>query len=162
MPHREPMNLDQFQEMFSRLTDFRANRFHPLVWINGEPEFGQGVYVGGFSEINAKGARIVIGDHCDIASFVSINVADSHKRCLGLGEDIERADIVLEDHVFVGSHVTILGGAHIGHHCVIAAGTVVAKGYIPPGSLVAGNPMTVREGYFRDALERAGIDGGKR
>jgi len=128
-----------------------------MVWINGEPELGRGVYVGGFSEINAKGARVVIGDHCDIASFVSINVADSHKRCLGLSTEVERADIVLEHHVFVGTHVTINGGAHIGHHCVVAAGTVVSKGRIPPYSLVIGNPMTVREDYFREALARAGL-----
>ncbi|TGU53266.1 acyltransferase, partial [Mesorhizobium sp. M00.F.Ca.ET.186.01.1.1] len=71
------MNQDAFQKMFSELTNFKTNQFHPLVWINGEPEFGENVYIGGMSEVNAKGARVVIGDHCDIASFVSINCADS-------------------------------------------------------------------------------------
>ena len=118
------MNLSEFQEQFSRLTDFRSNPFHPMVWINGEPEFGEGIYIGGFSIINAKDARVVIGDGCDIASFVSINCADSHKRCIGLSNAIERRDIIIEDHVFVGSHVVIKGGVRIGHHTVIAAGTV--------------------------------------
>ena len=77
------MDLEKFQKLFSELTNFRKNEFHPLVWINGEPEIGRGVYIGGFSEINAKGARVVIGDNCDIASFVAINCADSHKKCLG-------------------------------------------------------------------------------
>lgn len=142
--------MDQhiFNEYFRALTGFTENPFHPLVWINGEPEFGDGVYIGGFSEINAKGSRVFIGDHCDIASFVAINVADSHKRCIGLSDDIERLDIIIEHHVFIGSHSVIQGGVHIGHHSVIGAGTIVTKGHIPPYSLAIGNPMTVKPGYY--------------
>ncbi len=142
------MKLEQFQALFSDLTHFRQNRFHPLVWIVGEPEIGEGVYIGGFSEINCRNARIRIGDHCDIASFVSINCADSHLMCIGLSEVIERADITIEEYVFVGSHCVIKGGAHVGHHSVIAAGTIVEAGYIPPFSLVIGNPMRVKPGYY--------------
>lgn len=64
------MNLRDYQKLFSELTDFTENRFHPLVWINGEPEIGENVYIGGMSEINATGATVYIGDNCDIASFV--------------------------------------------------------------------------------------------
>ena len=60
----------EFQRAFSRLTTFKPNRFHPLVWIIGEPQIGDGVHIGALSEVNAKGARVSIGDHCDIASFV--------------------------------------------------------------------------------------------
>lgn len=145
----------EFQRAFSAATSFRANQFHPLVWIIGEPEFGEHVFIGAFSLINGKGATLRIGDHCDIASFVSINVADSHRRCLELRNDIARHPIVLEHHVFVGSHSVIKGGAHIGHHSVIAAGTVVDGVAIPPYSLVAGNPMTVKPGYYKAECERA-------
>ena len=68
---------------------------------------------------------MVIGDYCDIASFVSINCADSHKLCVGLGAAVARGDILIGDHVFIGSHSVIKGGARIGHHSVIAAGTIV-------------------------------------
>lgn len=142
------MNQDAFQKMFSELTNFKTNQFHPLVWINGEPEFGENVYIGGMSEVNAKGARVVIGDHCDIASFVSINCADSHKRCIGLQEDVDRKDIIIENNVFIGSHSVVKGGAHIGHHTVVAAGTIVDGKKIPPYSLVHGNPMEVKAGYY--------------
>lgn len=147
------MNLEVFRERFEQLTHFKGNQFHPLVWINGEPEIGEGVFIGAFSEVNAKGARVVIGAHCDIASFVAINCADSHKRCLGISNTIDRQDIVLESHVFVGSHAVIKGGAHIGHHTVIAAGTVVDGRRIPPYSLVAGNPMVVKPAYYREQVE---------
>ena len=146
------MTMDdaEFRRRFLALIHTQDNPFHPLVWINGAPEIGEGVSIGGFSEVNAKGARVVIGDGCDIASFVAINVADSHRRAIGLADAIERRDIVLEHHVFVGSHSVILGGAHIGHHSVIGAGTVVRAGHIPPYSLVVGNPAVVKPGYYRD------------
>ena len=139
----------------SALTGMKENRFHPFVWIVGEPQIGERVYIGGFSEVNAKDARVVIGDFCDIASFVTINCADSHKLCIGLATAIERADIVIEDHVFIGSHSVVKGGARIGHHSVVAAGTIVGPGDIPPYSLVVGNPMTVKAGYYKERLQSA-------
>lgn len=148
------MDPQQFADLFARHTDMEPNRFHPLVWINGEPEIGEHVYIGGMSEVYAKGARVVIGDHCDIASFVSINCADSHKVCLGLSETPDRRDIVIEDHVFIGSHSVIKGGAHIGHHSVVAAGTVVDGKEIPPYSLVFGNRMKVRPGYYASKFQQ--------
>jgi len=145
---------EQLQEWFSLLTTFKQNRFHPLVWINGEPEIGEGTFIGAMSEVNAKGARVVIGNNCDIASFVSINCADSHKQCIGLAEEIERHDIELGDSVFVGSHTLIKGGVVVGHHSVIAAGTIVSPGVIPPYSLVYGNPSVVRPGYYLNRLKK--------
>ena len=147
------MELEKFQKLFSELTNFRDNDFHPLVWINGEPEIGNGVYIGGFSEINAKGAKVVIGENCDIASFVAINCADSHKQCLGILEDFERGDIILENNVFIGSHCVIKGGAYIGHHSVVAAGTIVEGVAIPPYSLVVGNPMKIKPGYYLNQIK---------
>ena len=144
------MEPPEFQELFSSLTNFKKNRFHPLVWISGEPEIGENVFIGAMSEVNAKGSKVIIGDNCDIASFVSINSSDSHKRCLGLKSDIERKDIVLENNVFVGSHSFIKGGAKIGHHSVIAAGTIVEGVDIPPYSLIIGNPMVVKPGYYKE------------
>lgn len=139
------------QQWFTRLTSFSPNRFHPLVWILGEPDIGKHVRIGGMSEVNAKGASVKIGDHCDIGSFVAINCADSHKKCIGLSEEIDRRDILIEDHVFIGTHVVIKGGARIGHHSVVAAGSIVGPIEIPPYSLVAGNPATVKCGYYLKA-----------
>ena len=142
------MNEEEFNELFSKVTTFKKNLYHPLVWIVGEPEIGKDVYIGGMSEINAKDAKVIIGDNCDIASFVSINCADSHKKCIGIMEKTERGDIVIENNVFVGSHCVIKGGAHIGHHSVVAAGTIVEGINIPPYSLIIGNPMKVKINYY--------------
>ena len=146
-------NNTALQEWFTRLTAFPANRFHPLVWIVGTPVIGEGVYIGGMSEVNAKGAKVEIGNNCDIASFVTINCADSHKKCIGLSEEVERCDILIEDHVFIGSHSVIKGGASIGHHSVIAAGTIVGPIEVPPYSLVIGNPAVVKPGYYKNQIK---------
>ena len=143
------MNNNEFRESFSKLTNFQTNPYHPLVWITGTPIIGKNVYIGGMSEISAKNSEIKIGDNCDIASFVSINCGDSHKRCIELTPEIEYKKIVLENNVFVGRHSVIKSGAHIGHHSVIASGTVVDGVKIPPYSLVSGNPMKIKNGYYK-------------
>jgi acetyltransferase-like isoleucine patch superfamily enzyme len=140
--------LKELKKWFSDLTGFKENQFHPLAWILGDPTIGENVYIGGLSEVNATGTSVSIGDNCDIASFVSINAADSHKVCIGISEDVSRSPITLENNVFVGSHSVIKGGAHIGHHSVVAAGTVVGPGVVPPYSLIVGNPMVVKPGYY--------------
>ncbi len=141
-------------ELFSKITTFKKNPYHPLVWILGEPKIGKNVYIGGMSEINAQHSNVVIGDDCDIASFVSINCADSHKKCIGVLQKTERKGIILENNVFIGSHSVIKGGTHIGHHSVVAAGTIVEEGNIPPYSLVVGNPMKVKEGYYSKLIKK--------
>jgi acetyltransferase-like isoleucine patch superfamily enzyme len=147
------MDLHEFRNLFLRVINNADNPYHPLVWINGSPEIGEKTYIGGFSEVNAKNARVRIGKHCDIASFVAINVADSHRKCLQLSERIAVQDIEIGDYVFVGSHSAILGGAIIGHHCVIAAGTVVRTGKIPPFSLVYGNPAVIKPQCYQSEYE---------
>ena len=146
------MDIKEFHELFSKLTDFKKNKFHPLVWIVGQPEIGSNVYIGGMSEVNAKNSKVIIGDNCDIASFVSINSADSHKKCIGLSRTTERKDIIIENNVFIGSHSVIKGGSHIGHHSVVAAGTIVEAKKIPPYSLIIGNPMKVKAGYYKSKI----------
>ena len=143
------MELDEFEKLFSKFSTFKKNPFHPLVWIVGNPTIGKNVYIGGMSEIQANNVNVTIGDNCAIASFVSINAADSHKKTIELSEDVDRKDIVIENNVFVGSHCLIKGGAHIGHHSVIAAGTIVDGVKIPPFSLVYGNPMKIKEEYYK-------------
>lgn len=150
------MDKEEFQKLFSELTDMRKNDFHPLVWMNGEPEIGENVYIGGMSEVYAKGARVVIGDNCDIASFVVINCSDSHKKTIGISDEVDRQNIILENNVYVGTQSFIGGGVHIGHHSVVGAGTIVRKGYYPPYSLIVGNPAICKPGYYKNECSEIG------
>ncbi len=153
---QSPELQGEFRDLLIESFDLRKNPFHPLVFVHGDPEIGSEVYIGLFSEVNAKGGVVRIGNHCDIASFVSINAADSHKLCIGISEEIERGTIVLEEHVFVGSHSFIGGNTSIGHHSVVAAGTkLINGGDIPPYSLVVGSPAKTLPGYYRDKIHPA-------
>jgi len=133
------------------ILELKKNPFHPFVFINGPEcaEIADDVYIGYLSEINARGSKVTIKKGCDIASFVCINVADSHKRSVGISDEIERGPITLDENVFVGSHCFIGGDTHIGHHSVVAAGTILIKGgEIPPYSLIKGNPAVIYPGYY--------------
>lgn len=144
-----PKEKENFLHLLTDALDLRQNKFHPLVFINGKPKIGKNVCIGFFSEVNAKNCPVEIGDNCDIASFVAINVADSHKRCLGQEDQIDRKPITLEENVFIGSHSFIGGGSHIGHHSVVAAGTILINGgKIAPYSLIIGNPAKIKSGYY--------------
>lgn len=50
--------------------------------------------------------------------------------------------IVIEDNVWVGAHSVILSGAHISTGSIIGAGSRV-DGFIPPNSIVIGNPAII-------------------
>lgn len=144
-----------FKKIVAKLLGVPANPFHPLAFINGKPEIGKNVCIGLFSEVNAKNTKVKIGDNCDIASFVTINAADSHRRTVELAPEIERGDITLENNIFVGSHCFIGKNVHIGHHSVVAAGTIIAKPcVISPYSLVVGNPFVVKENYYKKINEK--------
>lgn len=108
------------------------------VHIQGNVILGRLVDLSPPIEINGTGSLVTIGDQCDIAAGVQINVADSHLYCLGLSDEIDRRPIKIGAHVFIGANAVILGGCDIGHHSVIGAGLVLPKGsVIPPYSLVA-------------------------
>ena len=140
----------KFKNFFLKFIENKKNKYHPLVWINGKPKIGSNVYIGGFSEINAKGSKIQIGKDCDISSFVTINVADSHLKVLKKTKKIKKKKIIIGNNVFIGTHSAILGGTSIGSFCVIAAGTILRGENIPPYSLVLGNPAIIKKGYYKN------------
>ena len=122
--------------MLGWLIDHKANKYHVLVWVNGNPEIGEGTYIGGYSEVYAKGAKVKIGTNCDIASFVVINCADSSRHCRNRTMPIERLPITIGNNVFIGTQSAILGGVEIGNNSVIGAGVVLKNTKIPPDTLV--------------------------
>ena len=142
--------LRLFLWLLRKSINFQKNPYHPLVWISGNPIIGDNVYISGFVEIYAKGAKVTIGDNCDIGSFSVINCADSHLKTIGKVNKISKNSIEIEHNVFIGSQVMVKGGTFIGHNSVLAAGTVIGSITVPPFSLVHGNPAVVKQGYYLD------------
>lgn len=146
--------MSNFKKNLINVLGFKKNKFHPLVITSDNITFGQNVYIGAFSEIYSKNSNIKIGDNCDIASFVSINSEDSHKKTIGIKKKNESKRILIGKNVFIGSHSFIKGGTEIGNYSVVAAGSIVGPGKIPPYSLVYGNPMKVKKGYYKKKLKK--------
>ncbi len=128
---------------------------HKTAVLNHAPEIGIGTSIGEFCVIQNYEGMVKIGKDCDIAARVSINCSDSHLHCIGLFYRIEYLPITIEDHVYIGEGVIILGGCTIGHHSVIGAGVLLEKNtMIRPYSLVIGETTnySVKEGYYANRL----------
>lgn len=122
-----------------------SNKFNPHALVINNPEIGEGTWIGAFTVIDGIGG-LRIGKGCNISCGVHIITHSTVKRCVTERKysEIEKSGTVIEDCVFIGEHATVLMGAHIGHHSIIAAGTVVKENtVIPPYSLVAGVPGAI-------------------
>ncbi len=131
------------------------NKYNPHAWIINDPEIGEGTWIGAFTVIDGIGG-LKIGKGCDISCGVHIITHSTVKRCVTERKynDVEKSETIIEDHVFIGEHATILKGVHIGHHSVIAAGAVVKENtVIPPYSLVAGVPGKIIRN-IKDEIEK--------
>jgi maltose O-acetyltransferase len=132
---------------------------------DGDVEFGHGVTLTGdivpIEFVSYKDARISIGDHTfinygsSISAYKQVRVGchcllGHHTLIVDRNEHgVEHRElappprqVIIEDHVWVGSRVVILPGVFVGHHSVIGAGSVVTKD-IPANCLAVGNPARV-------------------
>jgi acetyltransferase-like isoleucine patch superfamily enzyme len=116
------------------------------LWFYGPHQIRRsGVVIGRNSRINrrclidARGS-IRIGDNVSISPEVAI-LTTQHRWDSGDFE-LESRNVVIDDHVWIGTRATVMPGTHIGRGAVVAAGAV-ATGQIPPLAVVAGVPARV-------------------
>lgn len=137
---------------------FPPNPYHPMCWVVGSPEIGEGCWIGAFTLLDGSGG-LTIGRGCDISSGAQILTHSSVRRTVTERRHphVDRAATVIGEHCFVGTNAVVLMGAQIGHHSVIAAGAVVKEfAEFEPYSLIAGVPA-VRKGSVY--VEAAAGDG---
>lgn len=118
------------------------NPYNPHAIITGKPEIGEGTWIGAFTLIDGIGG-LKIGKGCNISCGAHILSHSTVNRCLSERKYklIDKKLTEIGDFVFIGENATILMGAKIGHHCVIAASCLVEEdAEIMPYSLVAGVP----------------------
>ncbi|MCB9973501.1 MAG: acyltransferase [Rhodospirillales bacterium] len=78
------------------------------------------------------------GIHVGEKTYLAFDVAIlTHDMTRGLFVDTR-----IEDHCFIGARSIILPGITVGHHSIVAAGSVVTKD-VPPHCIVAGNPAQI-------------------
>jgi acetyltransferase-like isoleucine patch superfamily enzyme len=111
---------------------------------------GTGITIGNRTGINARAyfagqGGITIGDDVIMGPNVQIfsenhNFTDLAKTIKDQG--VTRQPVIIGNNCWIGAGATILAGVHIGHGCVIAAGSLVNKS-VPNNSVVAGIPAKV-------------------
>jgi carbonic anhydrase/acetyltransferase-like protein (isoleucine patch superfamily) len=121
----------------------------PLLGMAARPmlKIGRHTAINEFNNIRAGNAPVVIGDGCLISQFVSI-IDANHGTMPGAlvreqPHDLTVSGVRIGDDVWIGAHVVILPGVHIGTGAVVAAGAVVTRN-VPACAIVAGVPAQVR------------------
>jgi len=92
--------------------------------------------LGKYSRV-AVGLRAVPDIHTSTVGIPHCCLGPSH-----IHDKVE--DVVVDEDVWIGLNVTLLGGVHIHRGCVIGANTLLNKhSVVPPYSVVAGNPARI-------------------
>lgn len=90
-------------------------------------------------------SKVVIGEWCAIGHNVNIH-AITHDPLDATGLENERnlieSDIIIGNHVWIGSNTFILPGVSIGDNAVIGANAVVTQ-IVPPYTVVGGVPAKI-------------------
>lgn len=112
-------------------------------WVDGNLSIGD--FVGMSSTAIICTHSISIGNHVIIGGNTVIYDTDFHSlnpEIRGTTDDKRNAQkkpVIINDHVFIGAHTTILKGVTIGENSIIGACSVITKD-IPANEIWAGNP----------------------
>lgn len=122
---------------------FPPNPYNPHAWIIGDPEIGEGTWIGAFAVVDGSGG-LRIGRGCDVSCGVQIYTHSSVRRCVTGRRypDVDRAPVTIGDHVFLGANAVVQMGVTIGDGAVVGAGAVVTRD-VPAGAIVTGVPAKV-------------------
>lgn len=111
-----------------------ANFFQPKnVFI------GEDTIIGDHAFLDGR-AKIIIGNHTDIAS--SVMIFNSEHDLESKDFKAREEEVIIGDYCFIGPRAIILPGVKIGQAAVVAAGAVVTKD-IPAYDIVGGVPAVI-------------------
>lgn len=117
---------------------------HSTVKI-GDSSFGK-------TDVNVTtGCNITIGNDNMFSNNILLAASDQHlifdlstKNRINTGKNI-----VIQNHVWVGRNVTILGGGTIPDNCVVGSNSVTSHKFTEPNCIIAGNPgKVIRKGII--------------
>ncbi|KAB7889775.1 acyltransferase [Poseidonibacter ostreae] len=119
--------------------DLKVNFYSKL---NNNTELGNNVNMNGL-EVSGKGS-VTIGDnfHCGKNCLLITQNHNYKGNKIPYDETYILKEIIIEDNVWLGHNVTIIGSCKIGEGSIIQAGAVVVND-IEPLSIAGGNPAKV-------------------
>jgi acetyltransferase-like isoleucine patch superfamily enzyme len=90
-------------------------------------------------------SKIIIGEDCMFANDIDIRTGDSHS--ILDSKNLKRinyaSNVIISNHVWVGSHCSILKGVKINENCIIATRSVVTRTIEKSGVILGGIPVRV-------------------
>jgi len=130
---------------------------HPTAVLIGDVHIGPGCYIGPFASLRGDFGRIVVGaganvqDHCVMHTFPGTETvleADGH---VGHGAVLHGCRVGAG--ALIGMNAVVMDGAVIGERAFVGAHSFVKAGdVVPPVTLAAGSPATVRRELTADEL----------
>lgn len=150
---------DEVQERFQRVLPFgdyindrwekakycgfgEATSVYDSSIILGDVKVGKNCWIGPFTILDGSGGSLIIGDNCDISAGVQIYTHDTVERVI-YGSDIDKFNVVIGNHVYIGPNTVIAKGVVIGDYVVIGANSFVNKN-ISSYSKVFGCPAQIK------------------
>lgn len=131
-----------------------GKEYNDFCIISGNPEIGEGTWVGYHTIIDGSGG-LKIGKKCCIASGVHIYTHDSIRAYINNIEKdtknrthLDFAQVTIGDNVFIGANSVVLKGVKIGNRVLIGAMSLVNKD-LPDDCIAFGNPIEIR-GYRKE------------
>lgn len=133
----------------------KAKKLGNNILINDKVKINNNTYIGNNVGINGLTVReqgkLIIGNNVGIAKGCIIFTGGHNYRTgLPFGHDYLSKDVIIEDNVWIGQNVIILGKVTIGEGAVIQAGSIVSLD-IPPLAIAGGNPA--KPFKYRDRQE---------
>lgn len=150
---------------FRTLAVVTVGSFQEPLKVNGPTRFSKNTTLG--RNTNFNGMRITgngavrIGDnfHSGPECLIITSFHDyDHGDAIPYGSTSIDKDVDIEDNVWLGTRVTVLGGVTLGEGCIVQAGAVVVSD-VPPGAIVGGSPARVfktRDWDHYETLKAAG------
>ncbi len=158
---------------FYNLTVFTIAKIRALFWSLFMKKMGKGVYImesckilnprgieiGDYSGINHHtdiggrggltiGKYVMIGPYCQI--ITALHQASDWRKPIS-EQGIDCNEVIIEDDVWIGTHVVVLPDVKIGKGAIIGAGAVVTSD-VEPYSIVGGVPAKFIKYRFHGAI----------
>ena len=160
-------NKSRRQRFFTKIVKKQINGFgkgfkvNEMCRLNKSVTVKNNVNLNGM-EVQGKG-KVIIGNNFHSGKEILL-ITQNHNwkdaKAIPYDDEYVLTEITIEDNVWIGSRVTILGNTTIGEGSIIQAGSVVVND-IPPLSIAGGHPATVfskrDEAHYNKCKENGNI-----
>ena len=143
------LRLQLERRVYKRLVTLRVARYQEPLRVNGFTHLTRQTHLGSNTNFNGLVIQgrgtVTIGDNFH-SGRECLLITENHNYDSGEAVPYDATyvlkDITIEDNVWLGTRVTVLGGVRLGEGAIVQAGAVVVTD-VPPCAVAGGNPAKV-------------------